>query len=255
MWAIKLLKHLVGLTFIVSLLLNCSKDEEANESKTFARQPEGNRMLKSIIFEPLSDHSNKKDFEYENGRTKRTILWANNEVFEIGEYEYKVDDVLGKITYSNKNDHNDSQLELSHEEVFEYNTTEHFTKVTTNFYASGQSNYWLLFYNTEGLLTKEESYEAPDQLQSYKLFFYDEFGNIFEEKHYNSNHTLAFETHHFYKNNLLVKSMVYIANDERVPLRQILKHYDQDYNLINLKSEELWIGSSRSGYSENYEYY
>lgn len=244
----KLSSILAGLVFLYGLFSSCEKETfEINTSK----QPEGTGVLKQKIF--VSDvNSNEAqasiNYEYfDNGNLKKTIFSHNDEaILSYSDYEYNNENQLEKIIQYNANSNSTSGYLVLTVQKFEYLANGLKSKEIINHPVIGTSDYITFEYNNEDELIKKSYYNSDNQLNNYYTFKYDEFGNILKGTGYSGIDEETGETLHYYLNNMLYKSDVYILGKDKVHLEQILKTYDDENNLIMLQSNILWSASSRS---------
>lgn len=236
------------LFFSVVLFPNCKKETfEINTQK----QTEGTGVLKQKIF--VSDvNSNQAqatiNYEYfDNGKLKKTSYSHSDGVdLSYSDYEYNSENQLEKIIdYTANSDPVVGFVNLTSHR-FEYSNDGLKSKEIIYHPVIGTSEYITFEYNNVDELIKKSYYNSDNQLNNYYTFKYDEFDNILKGTTYSNTDEQTGETLHYYKNNMLVKSDVYILGKDRVHLEQILKTYDDNNNIIMLQSNILWGASSRS---------
>ena len=236
------------LLFIVISFSNCSK--ETIEINT-AKQPDGTGVLKKMI--TVSDRGSIEaktttDYEYfGNGKLKKTCYFHDDGIIlSYSNYEYNSDDRLDRIVDFTANSNETSGYLNLATHKFEYSNNDLKSKETIYYPVIGTSEHITFEYNSKGNLTKKAFFNSDNELLRYIIFVYDEFGNILKETSFSNNDEQTGETLHYYHNNMLYKSDVYILGNDKVHLEQILKTYDNNNNLIMLQSNILWKASSRS---------
>jgi len=242
--------------FSVVLLQNCEK--KAFEINT-QKQPEGTGVLKQMITVSdvnSSEAQTKTNYEYfDNGNLKKTSYSHSDEIIlAYKDYEYNNKNQLERIVdyTANSNSPNGYSNLTTHE--FEYSDDSLNLKETITYPVIGTSEYIIFEYNDNQYLIKKSYYGSDNQLNNYHTFKYDKFGNILKVTTYSSTGEWSGETLHYYRDNMLVKSDVYVLGKDKVHLEEILKTYDEDNNLIMLQSNILWSASSRSSYILKYFY-
>lgn len=116
----------------------------------------------------------------------------------------------------------------------------------------GSFEYSQYIYDQNKLI-RIEKFGSTDQLESYVEKAYDDRGYVAEECTYTFDNQLLYCTKHQYAGGLNTRSDVY-AGSRKEHIRQILKTYDEDFNLIVLESKELSLASSMMSYVLRYEY-
>jgi hypothetical protein len=91
-------------------------------------------------------------------------------------------------------------------------------------------------------------------LESYIVNEYDDSGKIIKEISYGKDNQSYSYTLHSFSNGLDIKSDVYGGKDMQ-HMREIIKTYDLNNNLIILESNELSLTSSLMSHVLKYEYY
>lgn len=114
------------------------------------------------------------------------------------------------------------------------------------------SEYYLYKYD-QNRLVRVEHYGSTDQLESYVEREYDEEGYFVRESNYAYDNQLLSYTKHQYTGGLNTRSDVY-SGSRNEHIRQILKTYDDNFNLSVLDSKELSPVSSMMSYVLRYEY-
>ncbi|RLD85062.1 MAG: hypothetical protein DRJ07_03860 [Bacteroidetes bacterium] len=246
----KFMKNIIIILGLFSLFLfpNCEKDiVEINTAK----QPEGTAVLIQII--TVSDvNSNEAqtttDFEYfNNGNLEKTSYsHSDGTILSYSNYEYNSENQLELIVdYTANSNEISGYLNLRTHE-FEYLANGLKSKETINHPVIGTLEYISFDYNNEDDLIKKTFFNSDNHLVNYVIYDYDEFGNILKGTTYSNTDEQTGETLHYYRNNMLFKSDVYILGKDKVHLEEVLKTYDDDNNLIMLQSNILWLASSRS---------
>jgi len=236
------------LLFIAISFSNCSK--ETIEINT-AKQPEGLGVLKQKIIVANANSNDAQaitNYEYfSNGKLKKTsYLHTDGKVLSYSKYKYNIKNQLKKIIdYTANSNYSNGYLHIATHE-FEYLTNRLISKETIKYPVIGTSEHITFEYNSKGNLTKKAFFNSDNELLRYIIFVYDEFGNILKETSFSDKDEQTGETLHYYQNNMLYKSDIYILGNDKVHLEQILKTYDNNNNLIMLQSNILWKASSRS---------
>lgn len=114
--------------------------------------------------------------------------------------------------------------------------------------------YNLYQYSYTGKLSREEHYEDSDNLKSYIIYEYDDSGKLIKESSYLGDNFFISYTLHTYENELNIRSDVFI-NDGLIHLREIIREYDENKNLIIFESNELSGFSPEFSYRLKYEYF
>lgn len=248
--------------------------------------------LSSLIFILFSSCQKENDFsdyniQQENAKLKRILLFATidseNPISIVEEYEYDAEDRISMVSSPMYQD--GKIVGTIHYDTYEYNSIGQLIKIKnynaninspTGFinlknyiytyssdgkkekeyieYLQGSFEYSLYIYNNDRL-ARIEKYGNTDQLESYVINEYDNSGKLVKEISYAYDNQPYSYTQHFYSKGLITKSNVYAGKDMQQHIREILKTYDKNNNLIILESNELSPFSCVMSYVFKYEYY
>ena len=244
------MRTIINILILFSLVLFANCEKETFEINT-QKQAEGSGILKQKIF--VSDvNSNQAqatiNYEYfDNGKLKKTSYSHSDGVdLSYSDYEYNNDNQLEKIIkYTANSDPAVGFVNLT-SHAFEYSINGLKIKETITHPVTGTSEHITFKYNSEQYLIKEFHYDSDNQAYRHYAFKYDEFGNLLKQTTSSATGEQTGETLHYYRDNMLVKSDVYILGKDKVHLEEIIKTYDADNNLIMLQSIIVWGASSRS---------
>ncbi len=234
--------------FFLFLFSNCEKETiEINTTK----QPDGTGILKQAIsvFDVRSNEAQTiNNYEYfDNGKLKKTSYsHPDGIVLAYSDYEYNNENQLGKITEFNSNTNLTSGYLILTTHEFEYFANGSKSKETICHPVIGTFEYITFEYDDEQNMIRKYFYNTDNQMVNYRTYEYDDFGNILKETSYSNKDEQTGETLHYYQDDMLYKSDVYILGNDKVHLEQILKTYDNENNLITMQSNVLWSASSRS---------
>lgn len=120
-------------------------------------------------------------------------------------------------------------------------------------YPQMNSSEYSQYIYDQNRLVRIDHFGSSDQLESYVEKEYDDKGYLVKESTYTSDNQILSFTLHQYTSGLNTQSDVY-AGSKNDHIREILKTYDEDFNLIVLVSNELSPVSSRMSYVLKYEY-
>ena len=252
---------LLGLScFIFLLFASCQKENDFSDSELL----QGNARLKRVLLfatidseEPLSI---LEEYEYdEKGRISKVsapfgdrdgLLYYNlyeynsaNQLMKIVNYHSNINSPTGLINLKNYiySYSSDGKIEREYIEYPQINSFEYFVY-------EYQNNQFVKINK----LVKISKYDNKNELESYVVNQYDNSGKLIKETSYAyDNHCISY-TIHTYSGILLLKSDVYRGG---VHLREILRTYDMNNNLIILESNELSMLSSAMSCVLRYEYY
>jgi hypothetical protein len=239
------------------ILLNSSCQKELPQSD----QVQGNARLKRILLIASKDSSEPisivEEYEYdENGRITRTSSPMYEDGVIVGTirydlYEYNSSGQLIKIKNYNANLNSPSGYINLENRTFIYNDDGNKKKETIEYPEAGIIEYFMYEY-LKGQLIKIKKYNNKSELQSYVENRYDKSGKLVKESSFAPDDHCFSYTIHTYSGPLLLKSDVFRGG---VHLREIIRTYDENNNLIILESNELAPFSSASSYVLKYEYY
>ena len=104
-------------------------------------------------------------------------------------------------------------------------------------------------------LTRIEKYDSSDNLESYILNDYNNSGELIKETIFREDNRARTYTQHTYKDGLNVQSDVFAGEDMEDHVREILRTYDENDNLIIQETNELSLYSSTLSHVLKYEYF
>ena len=245
-------KILIGfLSFIV--LCGCEKEDNPVYSK--------NGKLKRILHYS-SDGSNSlgsiEEYEYDNeGRiSKVSTLYESEEMvgklnYDI--YNYNPQGQLIKVENFYENNNSPTKIFNYRNTIYTYLDNGEIEKIWIEYPTTSKFEYALYKYENN-YLSKIETYNNSNILESYVKNVYDSSENLIKEIFYGRDNQQYSYTQHTYKNGLNVRSNVFSGKNKE-HWREIIKTYDKDGNLITLESNELSVFSSATCYMLRYEYF
>ncbi len=222
-----------------------------------------------------------------NAKLERVLLFSDIDseqpISIVAEYEYNEDDRISKVSSPMYQD--GEIVGTLKYDLYEYNSIGQLLTVT-NFNANSNSptgfinlkNY-IYTYSDDGKKEREyieypqinsfeyspfkydndrlariEKYGNTNELESYIVNEYGGSGQIIKETSYaNDNHPYSY-TEHIYSEGLNIKSNVY-AGPTMECIRERLKTYDENHNLIILEINELSLYSCTMSHVLKYEYF
>ena len=188
------------------------------------------------------------EYEYDDlGRISKIShpMYDNGSIIGVIDYEdyvYNDKNQLEEIIYYNNN--------LSYK--YSYDSDGNKIKEVISSAEPGST----LYYYNNNRLTREEQY-IRNIFIAYTEYEYDAHGNLFKETAYSGTDNILLRySVHSYQDGLNVKTSVFIYYNVigKTPLREILRYYDENDNLIYVQSNELSILSSYMSYFSKYEY-
>ncbi len=222
-----------------------------------------------------------------NAKLERVLQFSNIDseqpISIVAEYEYNEEDRISKVSSPMYQD--GEIVGTLKYDLYEYNSIGQL-KTITNYHANSNSptgfinlkNYiytysddgkkereyieypqinsfeYSLFKYDNDRLARIEKYGNTNELESYIVNEYGGSGQIIKETSYaNDNHPYSY-TEHIYSEGLNIKSNVY-AGPTMECIRERLKTYDENHNLIILEINELSLYSCTMSYVLRYEYF
>lgn len=249
----------VGLSSMLFLLLSsCEKENNL----PYQDIPEGKGiLLRVLLFSDIDSETPAgivEEYEYDGqGRVSRVSspMYKDGEVvgtmwYDL--YEYNNVGQLTAITGFNANSNTPSGFLNLTNYTYTYSSDGKKNKEYIEYPQIGSFEYYLFKYD-QNRLVRIEHFGSSDQLESYVEKEYDDKGYLVKESTYTFDNQLISFTLHQYTGGLNTQSDVY-AGSKNDHIRQILKTYDEDFNLIVLESNELSLISSMMSYVLKYEY-
>lgn len=249
-------KQLVILILGVFLILNsgCRKENDLIENPTYPNNAKLKRVLFYHSIESTEASSIYQEYEYdEKGRISR----INYPRYQDGElagllsydlYSYNTMGQLAKIENYHSNTNSSTGFINLKNYVYSYTDDGKIEKIEV-------SNNYSLYKYENNRLTKIEEYGSSDELERYTVYDYDNSGNLIKETAYGSDSQAFSYVKHTYKNGLNIQSDIFAGEDMAIHVREILRTYDENGNLIIKESNELLLTSSAISYVERYEYF
>lgn len=253
------LKHGLIITLLI-FVAGCGKDDKINDVEIIQTSYSKNAKIDKILSLGGKVESVVSEYQYDaQGRILKVSTPGydygkpTGEITQYDLYKYDNNNRLDRIENYNWNITDRDYWNL-HSTVFTYNDAGEKIKETTIYPKIGSADYRLFYYKNRQLI-KSEMYDDENQLTSVTEYAYDSEGKLTKEITYGADKTPFRETEHYYKDGMNVKTMVYTLSDKgKEELRKITRQFDQNKNLIILKSEELSMLSSMGSYSLKYQY-
>lgn len=250
----RLNKLFLGIGFIFILnLFGCEKDNFA--------PPSGSGSIKRILLYFSTDSDTPagiiKEYEYdENGRISRTSTPMYQDGIITGTisydlYYYNDKDQLIKKEDFNANINSPTGFIKLINHYYSYSSAGKLTKEILEYPMAGYSESISYEYRN-GLLYKTGYYDRKEHLETYIVNKYDKYNLLIQETRFFKDNKVLSVTKHSYKGSLLIKTDVYQGDTH---MREILRSYDSNNNLIILESKELSMFSSAMSYVLKYEYF
>ncbi len=251
---------LLGLSSLIFILFSsCQEENDFSDYKIY----QGNAKLKSVLLFATIDSENPisivEEYEYD---AEDRISMVSSPMYQDGKiagtihydlYEYNSNGQLVKIENYNANINSPTGIINLKNYIYTYSRDGKMEKEYIE-YPQGSFEYSLYIYNNDRLV-RIEKYGNTDMLESYVVNEYDNLGKLIKEISYAYDNQPYSNTQHFYSKGLITKSDVYAGKDMEQHIREILKTYDENNNLIILESNELSLFSCVMSYIFKYEYY
>ena len=268
----------VIMMFILPLLLvSCGKDEMDDDFVIHDYRVQNVLYAKGGKLKQVSNRYggetwySQSEYEYDNlGRISKVSspMYENEKIIGIisyNDYIYNSKDQLERIIYYNANTYAGFLNLQTH--IYSYDNNGNKLKTLIEYPVINETDSILYFYEGNRLV-REKTYRygtffdgdnnANTGLSSYTKYEYDNQGNLVKEENYSRvNDTLLGFSVHSYQDGLNVKTEVFVYYNVigKTKLREIMRFYDKNDNLIYLESQELSILSSTMGYAAKYEYF
>jgi len=250
---------IVGLSSMFFLLL--SSCEKENDLPYFeAPQGEG-ILLRVLLFSDIDSETPiciTEEYEYDE---EERVSRVSSPMYEDGAvvgtiwynlYDYNSKGQLNSIMNFNANKNAPTGFVNLQNYTYTYSGDGKKIKEYIEYPLINSFEYYLYQYE-QNRLVRIEHFGSNDELESYVEKEYDEKGYLVKERIYTYDNQLLSFTNHQYTGGLNTRSDVY-AGSEKEHVRQILKTYDDAFNLIVLESKELSLVSSMMSYVLRYEY-
>jgi len=257
----KPIRILFGL-FSLAVILFCSCQKE-NDSFDNTINENGARLKRILQYSSIDSKdpiSIVAEYEYdkENRISKvSTPMYKNGEIagtIKYDLYTYNSQGQLIMIENFNANINSPTGFINLMNYIYTYSDKGKKEKEKIEYPQIGSFEYSLYKYDGDKL-TKIEKYDDSDKLESYIINDYDHSGNLIKETFFGKDNQAISYTKHTYKNGLNVRSDVFAGKDIKEHVREILRTYDENKNLIILESNELTLYSSMMSYVLRYEYF
>lgn len=251
---------LTGLCSIVFLLFSsCEKENDF----TYDDFPQGNGKLKCILLYADIDSDTPINIieEYEYDKEER-VSRVSSPMYQDGEivgtikydlYAYNSKGQLTEIKNYNANTNAPSGFLNLKTCTYTYSADGRKKKEYIAYPQINSYEYSLFTYD-QNRLVRVDKYGSTDELESYIVNEYDESGYVIKESSYAYDDRILSYTRHVYTEGLHTQSDVFTGKNSD-HLRQILRSYDENRNLIVLESKELSPVSSMMSYVLRYEYF
>ncbi len=200
--------------------------------------------------------------EYEYDKEDR-ISKVSSPMYENGEivgilkydlYEYDSQGQLVKIKNYNANINSPSGFINLKNFIYTYSGDRKKEKEVVEYPQIGSFEYSLYKYERDKL-TRIEKYNNSNNLEIYILNDYDKSGNLIKETSFGEDNQPISYTQHTYKDGLNVRSDIFAGKEMKEHVREIIRTYDENKNLIILESNELSLYSSMMSHVLKYEYF
>lgn len=248
-----------GLSSMLFLFLSsCEKENDLPYHDT----PEGEGiLLRVLLFSDIDSETPiciDEEYEYDNDER---VSRVSSPMYQDGAiagtiwydlYEYNEVGQLIAIKNFNANSNAPSGFLNLKNITYSYSNDGNLKKELIEYPQMNSFDYSQYIYDQNRLI-RIEKFGSSDVLESYVEKAYDDRGYLVEECTYTFDKQLLYCTKHQYAGGLNTQSDVY-SGSKNEHLRQILKTYDEDFNLIVLESKELSLASSRMSYVLRYEY-
>lgn len=242
------------ISLLIVLFSNCQKENDFSDSELL----QGNARLKRVLLfatidseEPLSI---LEEYEYdEKGRIiKVSAPFGDRDgLLYYNLYEYNSANQLMKIVNYRSNINSPTGFINLKNYIYSYSSDGKKEKEYIEYPQINSFEYFVYEYQNNQLV-KINKYDNKNELESYVVNQYDNSGKLITETSYAYDNHCTSYTIHTYSGILLLKSDVYQGG---IHLREILRTYDMNNNLIILESNELSMLSSAMSCVLRYEYY
>ncbi len=245
----------------LSLTGGCQKEADISDGPLIT----GEGILKRVLLYPSAEAKEPiaitEEYEYDDlGRIKQVSspLYREGEFTGIAWYEeyiYDATDRLEEKKNFNANSGSPSGFLNLVNYTYTYNSSGQKEKERIEYPKTGNQEYNSYIYEDSRLI-RSERYGNDNSLESYIMYVYDCFDKPVRESTFDESNRLLNITRHTYSGGLLTRTDIYaLVNQRKIPLREIIRHYDEQNNLAILESHELSPFSSMAGYVLKYEYY
>lgn len=245
------------ISLLIVLFSNCSKEDDLSDSDLL----QGNARLKCVLLFATIDSEEPisilEEYEYdEKGRISKVSSPMYQDGIIVGTisydlYEYNSSGQLMKIVNYRSNINSPTGFINLKNYIYSYSSDGKIEREYIEYTQMHSFEYFIYEYQNNQLV-KIKKYDNKYKLESYVVNQYDNSGKLIKEKSYAYDNHCTSYTQHSYSNGLNIKSDVYQGD---IHLREILRTYDLNNNLIILESNELYMLSSAMSCVLRYEYY
>lgn len=244
------------ISLLIVLFSNCSKEDDFSDSELL----QGNARLKRVLLFATIDSEEPmsilEEYEYdEKGRISKVSapLGDRDGLLYYNLYEYNSANQLIKIVNYHSNNNSPTGFINLKNYIYSYLSDGKIERKYIEYPQMNSFEYFIYEYQNKQPV-KIKKYDNSNELESYVVNQYDNSGKLIKETSYAYDNHCTSYTQHSYSNGLNIKSDVYSGKDME-HMREIIKTYDDNNNLIILESNELSICSSAMSCVLRYEYY
>jgi len=255
-------KQLLLLIFsaIIIFASSCQKDDDSFENGINQNGAKLKRILLYSSIDSKDPISIIDEYEYDE---ENRISKVSSPMYQDGEiigtikydlYEYNSKGQLIRIENFNANSNSPTGFINLKNYIYTYSDKGKKEKEKIEYPQIGSFEYSVYKYDN-GKLTKIEKYNNSDNLESYIINEYNNSGNLIKETSFGIDNQPYSYTRHSFENGLNIQSDVFSGKDMKEHVREMVRTYDENNNLIILESNELSLYSSMMSHVLKYEYF
>ncbi len=245
---------------IIIITSSCQKDDDSFENGI---NPNGAKLKQILLYSSIDSQdpiSIINEYEYDEENKIRKVsspMYQDGEIVGTTKYDlykYNSQGQLIRIETFNANSNSPTGFINLKNYIYTYSDKGKKEKEKIEYPQIGSFEYSLYKYDSNKL-TKVEKYDNSNNLEGYIINDYDNSGNLIKETSFSGDNQPISYTQHTYKNGLNVQSDVFAGENMKEHVREILRTYDDNKNLIIQESNELSLHSSMMSHVMKYEYF
>ncbi|MBN1791564.1 MAG: hypothetical protein JW830_13770 [Bacteroidales bacterium] len=256
---------LCSIGILVLFVFCCEKETDFSECELLT----GNAKLKRVlVYDSIGSTVPSKvleQYEYDEfGRISRFSFPMavdtniDNRVYYYITYKYNsINQLIEKVRY-HANIYSPTGFVILAKYFYTYSHEGKLIKEYIEYPEISSFSYSIYYYFMDKLIMVQNYEMGTDELESYTRYDYDKCGRLTKESEVHMVNTLQiFFTEHKYQNGHNYRSDAYVREDDsdNTHLREMLKTYDDDNNLIINEIIELDEYSAQPSRVLKYEYY
>ena len=233
---------LIGFLSLISVL-SCEKNNDIEQIESYAENARLKRILLYSSVESEEPICIVDEYEYDNLNRVSQVSspwYKDGEIIGTIKYDYYEYNSIGQLErISNYNANLNSPTGFINKKNYIYTYSDDGLKIKELIeYPQISSFEYSWFSYSHNQLIKIEKYDDTDELETYTKYVYNNTEELIKEISYSANDVEFSVVINTYVNGLNTLTEEYTGNQEN-KIREIIKTYDPNGNLIMLESNEL----------------